>query len=293
MKKNKVVIGSVSKLLPYLLISPALLFYGVFVLCPLIQNIYFSFFDWQSFSQRTFCGIQNYLELMSDKVFWAALSHNLIWAGLTLAFPLFIGLIIASLLFRSKFRVIFSSVYFIPCTIPLVVAGIMWGWIYNPIFGLLNFSLDKLGLEFLKRNWLADPNLALYMLNIIGAWTFFGFWTVILLNALQNTDQSLYEAAKIDGASNTQCFFHITLPSLRGSIIFLSIYSIIGAMKFFDIVYITTEGGPGYSTEIMATYIFKLAFRQQKIGYGSTIATILFLIILVISVLVLRRGEED
>lgn len=281
------------KILPYVFILPAIGIYLLFVLIPLVQNFAFSLFEWRSFTDRFFCGLRNYFALLRDEVFWAALSHNLIWAALTLAFPLFVGLILASLLFQSRLRVLFSSLYFIPCTVPLVVSGIIWGWIYNPIFGLLNLVLEKMGLSTLKRSWLADPHIALYMLNILGAWTFFGFCTVIVLSALQNADRSLYEAAKIDGASNTQCFLYITLPLLKNTIVFLSVYSIIGAMKFFDIVYITTQGGPGHSTEILGTYIFKLAFRQQRVGYGSTVAMILFLIIFAMSLLLIRRSRYE
>lgn len=281
------------KLFPYLLIAPAMILYGFFVLYPIVQNFWYSFFHWTSFSNRVFNGIENYVTLASDKVFWAALQHNLIWAGLTLAFPLLFGLILSSLLFRSKLRVFFGSLYFIPCTVPLVVSGIMWGWIYNPLFGLLNFSLGKFGLHFLQRNWLAEPNIALYALNLLGAWTFFGFCTIIFINALQNIDVSIYEAAKIDGASNTQSFLHITVPTLKNTIVFLTIYSIIGAMKFFDIVYITTDGGPGYSTEILGTFIFKLVFRQQKVGLGSGVAVVLFVIVSLMSLVILRRRSSE
>jgi len=281
------------KLLPYLLIAPAMILYGFFVLYPIVQNFWFSLFHWTSFSSRTFNGIGNYLNLSGDKVFWAALAHNLIWAGLTLAFPLLIGLILASLLFRSKYRIFFSSIYFLPTTVPLVVSGIMWGWIYNPLFGLLNFALGKFGLHILQRNWLAEPPIALYALNLLGAWTFFGFCTIIFMNALQNIDISVYEAAKIDGASNTQSFLHITIPTLKNTIAFLAIYSIIGAMKFFDIIYITTDGGPGYSTEILGTYIFKLVFRQQKVGLGSSVAVVLFVIVSLMSLLILKRRNTE
>ena len=281
------------RVLPYVLIFPAFSVYLAFTLIPLVQNFAFSLFKWQSFVDRSFYGFHNYLMLAHDEVFWAALSHNLIWAGLTLAFPLLVGLVLASLLFQSRFRVLFSSLYFIPCTVPLVVSAIMWGWIYNPAFGLLNFILEKMGLSVLKRNWLADPRLALYMLNILGAWTFFGFCTVIVLSALQNVDKSVYEAAKIDGASNTQCFFHITLPLLKDTVVFLSVYSIIGAMKFFDIVYISTQGGPGHSTEILGTYVFKLAFRQQRIGYASSVAMVLFLIVFALSLFLVRRSQYE
>ena len=277
---------------PYLFILPAFALYGGFILLPAIQNIIYSFFHWSSLTQKTFNGISNYVALFHDMVFGAALLHNIIWAALTIAFPLIVGLLLAVVLSKKKARILLSAMYFLPATVPLVVSGIIWGWIYNPIFGLLNQFLRMLGLESLTRSWIGDSSIALYALNILGAWTFFGFCTVIFLNALQGLDMSIYDAAKIDGASNFQSFFYITIPSLKDAIVFLTIYSVIGAMKFFDIVYITTQGGPGYSTEILGTYIFKLAFREQKLGYSASVSVILIVLVMILSILMLRRSEQ-
>lgn len=278
---------------PYIFILPAFLLYGCFILFPLGQNIFYSLFRWSTLNTRTFTGLMNYIRLFSDPVFGVALLHNIIWAALTIIFPLVLGLILAVILSKMKTRIVFSTIYFIPATIPLVVSGIIWGWIYNPIFGLLNKFLNVIQLSSFTRAWIGDSNTALYSLNILGAWTFFGFCTVIFLNALQSLDPSVYDAAKIDGASNIQSFFYITLPLLKRTIVFLTIYSVIGAMKFFDIVYITTKGGPGYSTEILGTYIFKLAFREQKLGYSASIAFVLMLLVLTLSIILLLRSEQD
>jgi raffinose/stachyose/melibiose transport system permease protein len=277
----------------YLFILPAFGLYGCFILLPSIQNLVYSFFHWTTLTEGSFNGLENYISLFRDKVFGLALFHNIIWAALTILFPLILGLILAVTLSKMKSRVVLSTIYFIPATIPFVVSGIIWGWIYNPIFGLLNQVLSGMGLESLTRSWMGDRKIALYALNILGGWTFFGFCAVIFLSSLQSLDQTIYDAAKIDGASNLQTFFFITIPSLKGTIVFLMIYSIIGAMKFFDIVYITTKGGPGYSTEILGTYIFKLAFRQQRQGYSSSVAVILLILVMTLSVFMLRRRENE
>jgi raffinose/stachyose/melibiose transport system permease protein len=277
---------------PYLFVLPALVLYGSLILLPSLQNILYSVFRWESLQKRSFVGFANYIDLIRDAVFGLSLLHNLIWAALTIIFPLVVGLLLAVVLAKSRFRILLGSIYFLPATVPLVVSGIIWGWIYNPIFGLLNQFLTVIGLESLTRSWIGETSTALYALNILGAWTFFGFCTVIFMSALQGLDKSLYEAAKIDGASNLQCFFHITIPSVRSTIIFLTIYSVIGAMKFFDIVYITTKGGPGYATEILGTYIFKLAFIEQRLGYSAGVAVVLLMLVMTLAVLLLRRSER-
>jgi raffinose/stachyose/melibiose transport system permease protein len=279
--------------IPYLYVMPALVVYGVFILLPLAQNIFYSFFTWQSLTRRTFAGLGNYAALAKDPVFYTAFAHNVLWAALTLVFPLIVGFFLAVWLSRYRGRIVFSTIYFLPATVPLVVSGIIWGWIYNPVFGVLNKILEVAGLAEFTRSWIGESATALYALNVLGAWTFFGFCTVIFLSAMQGLDLSLFDAAKIDGANDAQCIIHITIPSLSNTIVFLMIYSIIGAMKFFDIVYITTQGGPGYATEIMGTYIFKLAFREQKLGYSAGVAVILMAFVMILSIFMIRRSERS
>jgi len=276
----------------YLYILPAVLIYGFFVLYSALQNLFYSFFKWTNISTRQFSGISNYIALFKDKKFYTTISHNFIWAFLTVVL-LILFLLISVFLTRNKGRLVLSVIYFLPVTIPFVVSAIMWGWIYNPDFGVIKYVLDKLNLGNLNQFWLSNPKIALYSLFIVGTWTFFGFCIVIFLSALQSQDQSIYEAAKIDGASDIKCFFYITIPALRRTISFLTIWSIIGAMKFFDIVYIMTKGGPGNSTEILSTYIFKLAFREQRIGYASSISMILTIIVVGLAVIIFRRSNEE
>ncbi|MHB8279133.1 MAG: carbohydrate ABC transporter permease [Candidatus Humimicrobiaceae bacterium] len=276
----------------YLYILPALLIYGFFVLYSSLQNLFYSFFDWTNITTRKFSGISNYIALFKDKKFYTTISHNFIWAALTVIL-LMLFLLISVFLVRNKGRLVFSVIYFLPVTIPFVVSAIMWGWIYNPDFGVIKYVLDKVHLSNLNQFWLSNPKIALYSLFIVGTWTYFGFCIVIFLSALQSQDQSIYEAARIDGASDIKCFFHITIPALRSTISFLTIWSIIGAMKFFDIVYIMTKGGPGNSTEVLSTYIFKLAFREQKIGYASSISMILMIIVVGLAAIIFRRSNEE
>lgn len=274
----------------YLFLLPALLLYGAFVVLPILQVTAYSFFSWDNGIAKDFVGFANYARLGSDTVFWAALSHNAIWVVLTLAFPLMAGLLLAAILAERGPRTIqiMSAIYFLPRTIPLVVAGIIWGWIYNPLFGLLNYGLDMLGLGNLGGAWLAEESTALVSLNVVGAWTFFGFCVVIYLGAIQSIDPSLYEAAEVDGAPWWRKFRDITVPLLRNSTLFLGLYAAIEAMRFFDLVWVTTQGGPGYATEVLTTHVYKTFFLVGDFGYAAVLSVVLLVIVLSLSAIAFR-----
>jgi len=274
----------------YLFLLPALLLYAAFVVVPILQVFAYSFFSWDNGIAQDFVGLANYARLGSDRVFWVALGHNAIWVVLTLAFPLLAGLLLAAILADRTPRTIqiVSAIYFIPRTIPLVVAGIIWGWIYNPLFGLLNYGLDMVGLGQLAGAWLAEENTALLSLNVVGAWTFFGFCVVIYLGAIQSIDPSLYEAAEVDGAPWWRKFRDITVPLLNNSTLFLGLYAAIEAMRFFDLIWVTTQGGPGYATEVLTTHVYKTFFLVGDFGYASVLSVILLAIVLSLSAIAFR-----
>lgn len=271
--------------LAYLFVLPALLLYVAFVGIPIAQVFGYSFFSWDNGIITGFNGLANYARLAGDGVFWNALLHNGIWVALTLAFPLLAGLLLAAILAERNQRTVqwLGAIFFIPRTIPLVVAGIIWGWIYNPIFGLLNFVLTGIGLGDLAGAWLAQENTALLSLNVIGAWTFFGFCVLIYLAAIQSIDPSLYEAAALDGATWWRKFRDITVPLLRGTTLFLGLYAAIEAMRFFDLIWVTTQGGPGYATEVLTTHVYKTFFLIGDFGYAATLSVVLLVIVLAIS----------
>jgi raffinose/stachyose/melibiose transport system permease protein len=274
----------------FFFLLPALVLYVAFVVVPILQVVAYSFFSWDNGIAQEFVGFANYARLGSDGVFWAALGHNAIWVVLTLAFPLMLGLLLAAILADRSPRTIqlMSAIYFIPRTIPLVVAGIIWGWIYNPIFGLLNYGLDMVGLGQFAGAWLAEENTALLSLNVVGAWTFFGFCVVIYLGAIQSIDPSLYEAADIDGARWWRKFRDITVPLLNNSTLFLGLYAAIEAMRFFDLIWVTTQGGPGYATEVLTTHIYKTFFLVGDFGYAAVLSVVLLIIVLSLSAISFR-----
>jgi raffinose/stachyose/melibiose transport system permease protein len=269
----------------FFFVLPALVLYAAFVGLPILQVVAYSFYSWDNGSIRAFGGLSNYSRLVTDGVFWSALGHNGIWVVLTLIFPLTVGLLIASILAEQSSRTVrvLSALYFLPRTIPMVVAGIIWGWIYNPIFGLLNWVLDLVGLGQFGGAWLAEPNTALIALNIAGAWTFIGFCNIIYVSAIQSIDPSLYEAASLDGATWWQKFRFVTVPLLRSTTLFLGLYAAIEAMRFFDLVWVTTQGGPGYATEVLTTHIYKTFFLVGDFGYAAALSVVLLAIVLAIS----------
>ena len=282
------------QLAPYLFILPALALYLLFVGAPIAQVFGYSLLRWDGGTITGFAGLANYARLLQDAVFWTALGHNVIWVILTLTFPLLVGLVLSAILAELPPGAIraFSAIYFIPRTIPFVVAGIIWGWIYNPIFGLANWLLGLVGLGEYGRAWLAEPSSALLSLNLVGAWTFFGFCVVIYLAAIQAIDPALYEAAQVDGASWGQRFRFVTVPALRRTTTFLGLYAGIEAMRFFDLVWVTTGGGPGYATEVITTHIYKTFFLVGDFGYASSLSVVLLAIVLAIGSRAYWRTES-
>lgn len=296
-KRNKNVLTFLKRnMAAYLFILPPLVLYGAFVLYPLVQTIGLSFTNWDGVSPtKQFVGWANYARMLKgDKLFARAFTHNLYWILLGTVSPIVIGLILAALLAtRIKGRTFFRTVYFMPSVLSTMVVGIIWGWIYNPVFGLLNEVLKKMGLETLTRSWLGEGQTALTALIIAAIWSYFGFCVVVFLAGLQNIDVSLYEAAQIDGANGIQRFFHITIPGLREVITMVTTYTLIGGFRVFDIVWVTTRGGPANATEVMSTYIYRNAFQQNYVGYGAAMALTLSTIIVVISIAFIRVRERS
>ncbi len=283
-------------LIGYGFLLPALLIYILFVLKPLLFTFYLSLVKWDGVAAvKKFVGWGNYSKVLASDVFWEALYHNVVWTGLMLVVPLLLGLILAVILDRSKIRAkrFFMATFFAPGVLGLIMVGIIWGWIYNPQFGVLNTVLNLLGLNHLTRGWLGDPKWALVCIIGAGAWTYYGFCMVIYYAALQGVDQNLYEAAKIDGATELQCFIYITIPSLRTITTFLILISLINSFKVFDIVYTMTRGGPSTSSEVLATYSFVKAFEENQVGYGSAVCSILTIIILLSTYVFLVYRERS
>ena len=232
-----------------LYLSPALLLYAAIVLVPLLQTVNYSFYKWDGVSEPTWMGLQNYLEFGRDPRMYAAFGHVLVLIVMFGLVPLGLGLISASLLSRAKIRGegIYRWFLFLPQVLTSVVVAIIWKRIYAPE-GPLNGALRWIGLDSLTRNWLGDFTWALPSLGMIGVWGGFGFTMVLFLAGILAIPDELYEAARLDGSTRWQEFWLITLPSLRGQMAIALTLTVTGALRTFDLVYITTQGGPGTAT---------------------------------------------
>lgn len=257
---------------------PSIIIYGVFFLFPIPMSFSLSFFEWNGVGQLDFTGFSNWINLFTDATFWNSLLNNVILVvGSFAVVPLGIGL---ALMINSNIRgsKIFKLFYFTPYMFSAVAIGLIWSYILQPQLGVINSLLKTIGAGQLARPWLAEPNLAIFVMVAIIVWRFVPFYMIIYLAALKDIPERLYEAARIDGANAWQGFRYITLPSLKPTIKMTGILIITGSLRYFALVWVMTQGGPHNSTDLMATYMYKQTFNSFKMGYGSTIATAMFVI---------------
>lgn len=268
-----------------LFIAPALIVYAVYVLYPIVSTFIYSLYDWDGATAGTFVGMQNYLDLLGDSIFWTSLTNNT-WVVLTSVFvQIPLGLIMALMLFAPiKGIRFFSSIYFFPFLMSTVAIGLLWVFMYDPINGVINQLVNLLGFKNIA--WLSEPNTALIAVLIVVVWQFAPFYMILFKAAIVGIPEELYEAANIDGANGLRKFFHITLPLLMPTIVSSSILAIVGSLKAFDIFYVMTGGGPNHGTELLGTYMFKQAFINFNMGYASAIAFVMFFVALVVTILI-------
>jgi raffinose/stachyose/melibiose transport system permease protein len=277
--------------LPWGFLAPALLIYSVVVVYPMVYSVYLSLFRWDGVSPtKTFVGLQNYVDLFTqDQVFWIALKNNAVWLVAALLLPTSIGLGLA-LLLNLKFRgsAVFRSIFYFPAVLSLAVVGLIWTWIYHPDLGLLNQALGALGLKAFQRNWLADPNIALYPVIIAATWNAVGLPMLLFLAGLQTVPVELLEAAKVEGAGPFRRFIHVTFPLLRETTLIVLAITAINALKAYDIVYAMTNGGPANRTQLLSTWMYFLTYNYNTVGRGTAIAVVLFTLTLIFAIPYLR-----
>ena len=280
-----------------LFLLPALLLYGVLVLLPIVQAAYYSLFRWNGLKPLTdFVGLENYSKALADPVFTGAVSHNVLVIVLSLAIQIPFALALALMLNRRfRGRAVLRLIFFAPFVLSGVITAIVFQLILLPD-GLLDRVLEGVGMGGFIQGWLADPAIVMLTMFVIITWKYFGFHMILLLAGLQGIPRELEEAAAIDGASRWQSIRRITLP-LLGPTIRVSIFlSIIGSLQLFDLVWVTTRGGPVNASNTMATYMIDWGFRRSQLGYGSAAAVILFLLALVLALIyqrwVMRRDID-
>ncbi|MGM0923403.1 MAG: carbohydrate ABC transporter permease [Bacillota bacterium] len=279
-----------------LYILPALLIILFMIFLPIVLNLYNSLFRWNSFEVgRTFVGFEYYSRLFKDPIFYTALKNNSLYAIISLICQVGGGIIIAAILedkLIRRFQPFFRTVFFIPSVISIAVVGLLWQLLYNPEVGLVNGVLNAIGQSQWAHSWLGETKTAIYAVVAVSQWQYTGYMTMLFLIAMQKIPQQYYEAAMIDGASKTKTFFHITLPQIKEMILVGTVITVIGAYKVFDEVYVMTFGGPGRSTEVLGTMLYRAAFRNDEMGYASAIGTIIFVITLILSLLQMKLGKS-
>lgn len=282
-----------SRWTPYLFILPAFLVYGAFLLYPLLRAGQYSLYEWTGIGPSTFVGLRNYADLAGDAAFRAAIAHALVLIVFFALIPLAIGLVLAAILRRGQVRGmgIFRTLIFLPQVIALVVIAVAWRQIYAPD-GPLNSLLQAVGLGSLARGWLGEPGAALPAVGLIGTWLEIGLVMLLLLAGMSRIPDDQYEAARLDGAGPVREFFAITLPSVRGEIVTSLVLTIIASLKTFDLVYLTTSGGPGKATTVPSYQVYQRAFELKDVGSASAVAIVLTLIIFIINIGVTRIGER-
>jgi ABC-type sugar transport system permease subunit len=288
--------GSGDGAVALLMVLPAAVLVGLFYLWPFLEGFWLSLHSWDGFSPPVWAGIANYLRLAGDRIFLAALGNNLIFVITVVVLKNVLGLALALLLDRAmRGRSFFRAAVFVPVTMSFVAVGLMWSWIYNPVFGLLNAVLDLAGLGSLKASWLGDAHIALYSIIAVDVWKWLGFHAVIYLAGLQTIPHELYESATMDGAGRIGRFWHVTLPLLMPIVFINTILALSGAfVRNFDIVYVLTKGGPNHATEVVLTYMMAKAFQDGAMSYAGAMGYVLFLIVGLASVglLALMRRQR-
>jgi len=275
---------------------PVFFFILVFILYPIFNSFWLSLHDWNGISSnKAFSGLDNWKTLVTDAVFYKSFLNNILIVILSIAIQLPIAMALAFLLDTGGKKLNFlKMVYFLPMLMSSVAVGFLFKYTYDPQFGLISAVSTMLGGEGMV-DLLGNPKIAIYAVIMVICWQFIPFYMVYFLAALSSLPVEIYEASIIDGATHGQYFWRVALPCMKGSIKSAAVLSLVGSLKYFDLIYVMTQGGPNGATELMATYMYKNAFQTMKMGYGSTVASGMFIVITLISLLTLRalNGKEE
>lgn len=271
-------------------IAPALLLLLILVFIPLGLSGYYGLMDWDGIGEKTFIGLENYIQGIQDKLFWNSAFHSFllaVFSTLSLVIYLTVSFILAS---KIKGADLLRKIYLIPMLLSSVAIAQLWVKIYNPSNGILNVFLMSIGVEN-PPLWLANPSIVLFAIFVPILWQYAGFYILIYYAALKNIPESLIEAARIDGASAFQIATRIKLPLIKEVVSVTIVLAIVGSLKYFDLIYVMTAGGPNGASEVMASYMYKLAFSNYNFGYGSAIGFLLLIITLIVTLIIRKLTE--
>lgn len=278
---------------------PVFFFLVVFIFYPIVDTFYISGFSWNGISaDKTFIGMANWKKLITDTTFWVSFGHNLIIMVFSIIIQIPIGLLLATFLEfiskKKKISKVFKTLWFLPYLMSSVAIGFLFTYALATNGGIISTVSGWFGGG--NVDLLGNPKTALGTIILIIAWQFIPFYLVYCMAGYGSISEDVYEAATIDGATKGQYFWHVAIPLLRPTLIAAATLSLVGSLKYFDLIYVMTNGGPGTATELMATYMYKLSFSEFNMGYGSAVAGGMFILITVIAILsnrFLNRGGDD
>jgi multiple sugar transport system permease protein len=279
----------------YLFLAPSLLQFAVLLAFPVVFSFYLSFHEWNIIEpEKPYVGLANYARFLGDKRVHQAIFNTLYYTVVSVPLTLFCGLLVALLLNNQiRGRGLFRAMYYLPGITSAVAVAVVWKWIYNGDFGLINYYLIQLGLISEPVRWLTDPQLAMPSIIIFSIWGGVGGCMIIYLAALQAVPEEMYDAAKVDGAGPLRILFSITIPLLGPATFYLLITSIIGAIQVFGPVYLLTSGGPAGRTTTIAYHLYTIAFKNFEMGYAAALSYVLFAMIFVFTLLYMRFAYRD
>jgi multiple sugar transport system permease protein len=277
-----------------LFVAPALLGFTLFYLLPTIRAFYIGLTNWNLLRAPKFLGFDNYARLFNDGKFWSSIWVTVLYVLYNIPVQTVLGLLIAVLLKRLTGSVVMRSVMLAPFLISNVIAAMIWWWMLDPVLGFVNFLLRAVGLG--SHAFFSDEQFALPTIAAINIWRYTGYTALLFYTGLQSIPEHLYEAAKIEGATQWKMFRSITLPLLRPTLVFVLVTSVIGSFQIFDTIAVTTQGGPGTATRTIVWYIYQEAFMSMRMGYASAMSTVLLLglvLVTLVQMRVMRSGESD
>jgi multiple sugar transport system permease protein len=277
-----------------LFILPSLIGFTLFYAMPAVRGVFISFTNWDLLTPAKSVGLANYAKLLQDPNFWNSLKVTVYYVLLNIPIQTVLAMVIAVMMSRLTKSIIIRAMIILPWLMPGVVVGLLWLWLLDPTIGIVNVALRAIGVGTIP--FLNLPKYAMPSIAMINIWQYVGYTALLLFAGLQSIPGSVYEAASIDGASETQMFWKVTVPLLRPVLVFVLVTSVIGSFQIFDTIAITTKGGPVNATKVLNWYIYEQAFNRFNMGYATAISMVLFLILIFISLMqmrLMRAGESD
>ena len=278
----------------YLFILPSLIGFIAFYAVPAVRGVWISFTDWDLLRDAKFVGIANYADLLQDKEFWNALKVTIYYVLLNIPLQTILAIVIAVMMSRLTQSMLVRAIIILPWLLPPVVVGLLWLWLLDPNLGIVNNTLKSLGFPIIP--FFGSPRWAMPTVAMINIWEYVGYTALLIFAGLQSIPGSVYEAASIDGASENQMFWKVTIPLLRPVLVFVIVTSVIGSFQLFDVIAITTKGGPVNATKVINWYIYEQAFTRFNMGYSTALSMVLFAILIFVSrvqMRLMRAGESD